>query len=251
MYPSTTYPATVSDFRLDRFEVTLGRFRLFVDAGGGTQDNPPSAGTGAHPHIPSSGWDASWSANLAPDTATLVTNLVPWTDAPGPDDDRPIGNITWYEAMAFCAWDEGYLPSEAEWAYAASGGSAQRAYPWSSPASSTALDCTEANYGGSDYPNTACAPTGTRAVGSTSPSGDAAWGQSDMGGNALEWVLDWFADYAVPCNDCADLVPGSTRVLRGGDLADVATALRNGYRRGDVAPSARFGGVGVRCARNP
>ena len=41
MYPSTSYPATVSPFRLDRFEVTVGRFRQFIDAGMGTQANPP------------------------------------------------------------------------------------------------------------------------------------------------------------------------------------------------------------------
>lgn len=249
MFSDKSYPAAVSAFRLDRFEVTVGRFRKFVEAGMGTQMHPPATGSGAHAKIPDSGWNASWNASLAIDTATLTANLIPWSDSPGPEDNRPIGDITWFEAFAFCAWDEGFMPTETEWNYAASGGSDQRAYPWSSPAKVTAINCAEANYGGSSYPSTACVPAGTNDVGGTSPNGDAPWGQADMGGNILEWVLDWFASYRVPCSDCANLVPGTARVLRGGDLADVATSLRNGYRRGDVAPSMRFGGVGVRCAR--
>jgi hypothetical protein len=45
------YPATLSSFGLDRFEVTVGRFRAFVSAGMGTQASPPLPGSGAHPRI--------------------------------------------------------------------------------------------------------------------------------------------------------------------------------------------------------
>ena len=41
------YPATVSDFYLDKYEITVGRFRQFVNAGMGTQTSPPAAGAGA------------------------------------------------------------------------------------------------------------------------------------------------------------------------------------------------------------
>ena len=45
------YPATVSDFRLDKYEITVGRFRAFVNAGMGTQANPPAAGSDANPNV--------------------------------------------------------------------------------------------------------------------------------------------------------------------------------------------------------
>ena len=52
--------------------------------------------------------------------------------------------MNWFESYAFCIWDGGFLASEAEWNYAAAGGSEQRYYPWSSPATSTTIDGTYA-----------------------------------------------------------------------------------------------------------
>lgn len=45
-FGDNTYPAAVSKFRLDKYEVTVGRFRAFVNAGMGTQMNPPVSGAG-------------------------------------------------------------------------------------------------------------------------------------------------------------------------------------------------------------
>src|SRR5262249_10327197 len=73
-----SHPATVSSFRFDKYEVTIGRFRQFVAAWvGGWR---PGKGDGRHAHLNGgsglldssqstvtyeSGWDSSWNATIA------------------------------------------------------------------------------------------------------------------------------------------------------------------------------------------
>ena len=252
MYMDMSYPATVSSFVLDRFEVTVGRFRAFVTAGQGTRTYPPMAGTGTHAKIPGSGWDPIWDAVLVQDTAALVTSLKcdptyqTWTDAAGANENLPISCITWYEAMAFCVWDGGYLPTESEWNYAAAGGAEQRAYPWSNPASASTIDCSYASYLGcanlpSDVP---------LRVGSESPRGDGRWEQADLAGSLWEWTLDEYQPYMNPCDDCADLVDlAAYRVFRGGSSYNDPVALRTANRN-SVEPARPIHTIGLRCARS-
>jgi formylglycine-generating enzyme required for sulfatase activity len=261
MYADKAAAAQVSDFRLDTYEVTVERFRAFVNAGMGTSATPPAPGAGAHARIHGSGWDPAWNANLEINTEGLVAALncdstyQTWKDASITDDNQPINCLTWYEAMAFCIWDGGYLPSEAEWNYAASGGSEQRPYPWASDGSTT-VDCSYANYTVDIAHACVEAVTGaTNRVGSESPKGDGRWGQADLAGNLFEWNLDWFTDTypGPPCSDCANLADATSRtsrVYRGGAFAFTASALRVAVRTGDQ-PAERSYVVGVRCARTP
>lgn len=241
------FPATVSDFYLDKYEVTVGRFRAFLNAGLGTQARPPADGAGAHPKIAGSGWSPTWNASLAPNTAALAAALKchaayqTWTDSAGDNENRPVNCVDWYTAFAFCAWDGGRLATEAEWNYAAAGGDQQRYYPWSSPPRSTIIDDSYAVYCGGS-----CS---LRNVGSRSPKGDGRWGQSDLGGNAWEWTLDWNTGaYPMPCHDCADVTPSPYRAFRSGSNDDIPATLRSAVRH--VYYPTYHGVVGVRCARS-
>jgi sulfatase modifying factor 1 len=244
-FTDKSFSATVSDFALDRYEVTVGRFRAFVTAGQGTKASPPAAGAGAHSLIAGSGWNSAWNANLLADTASLKSAVkcepgnATWTDTPGVGENRPMNCLFWYEAFAFCAWDGGRLPTEAEWNYAASGGSEQRYYPWSNPPTSTTIDPTYAVYSASG--------TNARDVGSKSPKGDGKWGHADLGGNEWEIVLDWFnSPYSKNiCINCADLAAGATKAVRGGGFLDLPRVAD----RGPADPMYRNYDVGFRCAR--
>jgi formylglycine-generating enzyme len=255
---TTNFPAKVSAFRLDKYEITVGRFRAFVAAGKGTRVNPPIAGAGAHAAIPASGWNAAWNNNLAVDATALITalqcnpTLQTWTSSPGANENRPMNCTTWYEAMAFCIWDGGYLPTEAEWNYASAGGDQQRAYPWSSAGAQLTLGAQYASYNDGTScvgdGQAGCAVTDLVAVG-RKPAGDGRWGHADLGGNVMERVLD-LGDYPyqMPCEDCAALSGTGTRAIRGGHFDLIAAGMRTGVR-GGVPPVVRNAGYGARCAR--
>jgi formylglycine-generating enzyme required for sulfatase activity len=277
--------ATVSDFKLDKYLVTVGRFRQFVNAWNfGTGFTPP-AGSGKHTHLNGglglvnagapadagtvyeTGWLASDDANVALTDANLQfcgTNST-WTSAPGNQESLPIDCLNWYEAYAFCIWDGGFLPSEAEWAYAAAGGEPEREYPWGSTAPGTAN--LYAIYG--DGAGNCYYPSGTMAactgVANIAPVGTATlgagrWGQLDLAGEMWQWTLDWYSSsYDEPCVDCANLtssyppsVPAAcgSRVARSTSYADRAADLVSTFRFGGFSPSARST-VGIRCARAP
>ena len=261
------HKATVSDFRLDKYEITVGRFRKFVDAvvAGWT----PAAGSGKHSHLNGGsglsnsgtagayepGWDVTWNAYLPTTKATWdgagglscwAANQT-WTIVAGANEKRPINCVNWFQAEAFCIWDGGFLPSEAEWNYAAAGGAEQRAYPWSTPPTSTAIDCRYANY-------RTCNATYTTDVDFESPKGDGKWGQAGLAGSVAEFTLDWYISpyNELLCTDCAYLTAASYRVQRGGSFGSIPGNIYDNplvANRGLSDPTRRDTPVGARCAR--
>jgi formylglycine-generating enzyme required for sulfatase activity len=251
---NASYPATLGAFCLDKYEVTVGRFRKFhadydrwISAAGGSH---PTAGEGAHdsPVITGSGWDAGWKSSLPASAAVLTDGnhlkcsapTQTWRDLPGsgtPDPENyPINCLSWFEAFAFCTWDGGFLPTEAQWEYAAAGGSEERIYPWGN----VATEPLPANYANKHAASVV-------EVGSE-PSGNGRWGQGDLAGSMFEWNLDYYGAFPVPCNDCFNRNVAASRVLRGGAWSNTADILPAAYRVA-YTPSGVTEELGARCAR--
>ncbi len=271
------YPAMVSSFRLDKYDVTVGRFRQFAAAW--SNGWTPQAGSGKHTHLNGglglidvgassaagtayeTGWLTSDNANVAP------TNVGPgpsvdntWTSIAAGQENLPINYANWYEAYAFCIWDGGFLPSVAEEEYAAAGGDQQRQYPWGTapPGTANQYAIYNCNYPSmANYPtvNGMCfhssvamiAPVGTPALGA------GRWGQLDLTGEVMTWALDWAETYvepSTPCTDCAYLDASSARLTQGCDYRDDVGGLV-ADEPGPVIPTERAGGIGFRCARTP
>jgi formylglycine-generating enzyme required for sulfatase activity len=231
---------TVGSFVLDAYEVTVARFRRFWSAG-----HPAPAGPIVYP-----GGSIAWAGSVVtPITGATDNN---WSASAGSLELHPINAVTWWTSQAFCVWDGGRLPTEAEWEYAARGRTtggltAPRVYPWGN--ADPSMDCDRAQWNrcpGDDGGS-------TRRVGSFA----AADRIYDQAGNVWEYLADNMAEYSdVGCwngthltNPICNTGPTGDRVFRGAAwrYADV-TGLRSASRNFDT-PTGGSSLVGFRCAR--
>ena len=273
-------PATVSAFRLDKYEVTVGRFRQYVSylvAGGAA----PAAGAGKHTHLNGgqgladgaqpgtfeSGWDPTlnmylsshadaWNTTLAGDPPDHA--YATWTPDPGANESLPINFVNWPDAYAFCIWDGGFLPSEAEWEYAAAGGSEEREYVWGSAPPSVDRVIFDCNYPAG---TTTCSSLVNIAPVGTATAGAGKWGQLDLAGSMAEWSMDYWDDavWPNPCVDCAYLTPRPEqgaypfRPARGSSFDDTSSPpifmVPSG--RNYATGTGYDQNIGFRCARTP
>jgi formylglycine-generating enzyme required for sulfatase activity len=160
-----------------------------------------------------------------------------WDDQRFNQPDQPVVGVSWNEAVAYCQWAGGRVPTEAEWECTCRAGSdgdfcfgddlAQLGdYAWFSENSNGQL----------------------QPVGRKKPN---AWGLHDMHGNVWEWCNDWFAEYqSGAVVDPKGPSKGLDRVLRGGSWFGLASSCRSAYRYG-LDPSIRFGSLGFRLLLSP
>jgi sulfatase modifying factor 1 len=258
-----TFTATVSSFRLDKFEVTVARYRNFIAARDAWRAaGNPVAGAGEHPHIPGTGWDESWEQELP----SFAFGPVDCSDPPRGtyvdvgQDTLPANCVSWVQAFEFCVWDGGRLPTDTEWEYAAVGGPLQYSYPWGNTPVPSGLPDGSAAYAvydnlgdGSAATDSSFAdirPVGSRALGA------GPFGQMDLAGSMAEWTLDDLPTDSAPVSmppvtDWAAFDPrGGTAGIRGGDWASQPEELVVTLYRFSLRES-RFPQFGFRCARGP
>jgi len=215
------HEVTVSNFRIDRFETTNGRFAVFLDA---NPDWLPGNVAGARHN---GRYLESWEGGAFPDGQA----------------DHPVVFITWHAAQAFCRWSDGRLPTEAEWEYVARAGD-DREFPWGNDDPSPA----RVNYGASHIDQ-------TTPVGSYAPN---EFGVYDLAGNVWEFLYDaWTEEYSSAAqvdplagglsadDDLVDV--GGRRAVRGASHGGSVVNLRTRWRDSHVVSNA-IGFVGFRCA---
>ena len=208
---------------IDRYPVTCGQYRVFVEAGGYQN---------SHWWSPA-GWQ--WLQE------NPVAQPLYWSDAPT-WDNHPVCGVSWYEAEAYARFVGKRLPTEAEWEKAASWDAAtgrRQTYPWGDAEPQTQR-CNHDNIAGQTTPV------------NDYPLGQSAFGCYDMLGNVWEWTSSWFDGYegfvSYPYQGYSQTYfDGQHRVLKGGSWATRPWAMRSSFRNW-YYPGVRQILAGFRCA---
>jgi sulfatase modifying factor 1 len=174
-------------------------------------------------------------------------------------EDHPITMVTWEDAVAYCRWVGGRLPTEAEWEYAARGGEEGKKYVWGDAKTPLVKGVKHANVADqsakrkySDWTIFEGYDDGykwTSPVGYFEPNG---FGLYDMAGNVEEWCSDWYGeDYydGSPRRDPQGPSSGDIRVLRGGCWFSNPGYLRSSCRSVGP-PDFRDYNLGFRVVRD-
>jgi formylglycine-generating enzyme required for sulfatase activity len=198
----------LDSFLIDKHEVTVGQYAEFLQQAGG---NAPS----------------DWK------TMNQLSHK-----------KRPVSNVDWADAAAYCKWAGKRLPTEAEWEKAARGTDG-RLYPWGNEPPTSR----HANYGQSgSINNGALAPVGSFE------EGKSPYGVYDMAGNVWEWVSDWYDnDYYKnsPSQNPTGPSTGGYKVIRGGSWNSNQRNLRSADRYSDPPSFRSLYFPGFRCAKTP
>jgi formylglycine-generating enzyme required for sulfatase activity len=167
--------------------------------------------------------------------------------------DHPVVHVSWDDAMAYCRWSGLRLPTEAEWEYAARGGSDGMRFPWGDslrPGGEHRMNVWQGEFPAQN--TLADGYLGTAPVTAFPPN---QYGLYNMTGNVWEWTADWFSttwQADRPPESPAGPASGDRRALRGGSyLCHSSYCFR--YRvsaRMANTPESSTGNTGFRCAHD-
>jgi formylglycine-generating enzyme required for sulfatase activity len=215
---------TLNDFQISKYEVTNKQFAAFLNSYG---SNKVKSGEYAGQLIYSEFLD--WGVKKQ--------NGV-WQVSAG-YESFPIFQITWFAANEFCRYLGYRLPTEAEWEYAARGGSQNRGYLYSGSDSVDAVAWYNCKTCQGDFtPH----PVGTKLGNEI--------GLFDMSGNVSEWCMDWYDEnyYSIsPEINPQGPSKGTFRVFRGGSFGNMDRDVMC-FRRDAFSPDLCYN-IGFRACR--
>jgi formylglycine-generating enzyme required for sulfatase activity len=202
----------VGIFYIDKFEVTNGRYLEFVKA---TNHRVPQ-----NPGNPTRNL---WQGKAVSESLA----------------ERPVINVDWHDAEAYCRWAGKRLPTEAEWEKAAKGTSDRR-FPWGN----VEPTAKHLNYNQQWAGEKTLMPVGSYEA------GKSPYGVYDMAGNVWEWVNDWYDPTYYeksPAENPKGPETGTMRVVRGSGWQNETPTVRIFTRIGSD-PTNRNESTGFRCA---
>ncbi|HET7058506.1 MAG TPA: SUMF1/EgtB/PvdO family nonheme iron enzyme [Nitrospiraceae bacterium] len=205
------HEVVLDNYYIDIYEVTHGRYAEFVKATGHRAPENLK-------YPKRTLWKDHLSASLA---------------------ERPVINVDWQDADAYCRWAGKRLPTEAEWEKAARG-TDDRRFPWGN------VEPTHKhlNFNQQWQGEKTLMPVGSYEA------GKSPFGAYDMAGNVWEWVADWYDPLYYEKSPAANPKgpdTGTYKVLRSSGWS-VETPLVRLFTRVKSDPTNRNDSTGFRCA---
>lgn len=246
---ATKRAAILPPFRMDRYEVTVARWRDAL-AKGFVPPVPPYTNDAPIPR----------DGTVSSDTRSCTYSTVPIGR-----EEYPMACLTYAAARSFCQWSGGDLPTEAQWEYVAmeAGRPSETTFPWGGDPGIGA-SCERAVFGRGALPiNNDCNKDGAHyglvpVTDSAGPEHDQSLGLGVVGmsGSVSEMLVDAFALLTSNCwnrqplFDPACRETAKLRSTRGASFAlprsSNFSARRFSYPADDTSSSAE---VGFRCVR--
>lgn len=172
----------------------------------------------------------------------------------------PMVLVSWFGANAYALWanakpwqeyhtNDRYLPTEAQWEYAARGPRSQN-YPWGGTTGAMDLMVCAQHQPGETYQADAL-----RMAAVNEWLGMSPFGLHHMAGNVWQWCRDWYDESFYSRAEASQTNPYNSRETgirseRGGSWVGPADLCRSSYRRGR-GPHAKGRCLGFRCVSDP
>ncbi|XP_053890458.1 formylglycine-generating enzyme isoform X1 [Malaclemys terrapin pileata] len=246
----------VSQFYMDRYEVSNVEFEKFVNATGYVTEAEKFGDSFVFEGMLSEQVKTEIQQAVAAAPWWMPVKGANWRQPEGPDSsiskrmDHPVLHVSWNDAVAYCTWAGKRLPTEAEWEYSCRGGLENRLFPWGNKLQPKGQHY--ANIWQGEFPISNTGEDGYKGTAPVTAFPPNGYGLYNIVGNAWEWTSDWWAVHhsAGETRNPKGPSSGTDRVKKGGSyMCHKSYCYR--YRcaaRSQNTPDSSASNLGFRCA---